>query len=166
MRYWIPLIFQFNDPLNKELNLTWHHLFFVNFLWLPTMKSSVYLQTLQRCIIEFARDGNQVYQPLFNTFCLHPYSLWKLEYLPILWFPAPFTFRVSSRAGPDTVRLFPLSPPDNQWYTNQKSKLFRVARCSVSILLPGLVPATLKQHLFLPFSVWELFSLTEKTGAK
>ena len=161
-----PWSFTLIIPLTKGLNLNWHHFFFLCELPVAPHNEIFWVFTdPSKPFREFAQDWNQVHAPLLKTFC-RPLCLSESQ--PTCP-PCPyisFTSQTSSRAGPETAHLFPLSPPDNERYTNQKSKLFRVARCSASILSPGLVPATLKQHLFLPFSVWELFSLTEKTGAK
>lgn len=87
-----------------------------------------------------------------------------LECLPSLLIPACFHFPDVLKVEPNTVHLLLLCRLDIQRYISQKSKVFRVAKCSVSILPPDLVSTTLKQHSFLPFSVWKLFSLTEKRG--
>lgn len=116
--------------------------------------------------MEFAQDWNQVLQSLLNKFGLPHYSFWEPEHLPILLLPAPSSSRSAQGQDQTQCIFFFLSPLDIQQRINQKSKVFRVARCSVSILSPGMVSATLKPHLFLPFSVWESPSLTRKTGAK
>lgn len=91
--------------------------------------------------------------PLSAIHSAHLITLFKTRAFAYPLLSSPLGIPSPSRVGPDTVHLFSLSPPDIQPYTNQKSKLRRVTRCSVSILSPGLIPATLKQHLFLPFSV-------------
>ena len=165
MSSWIPLVFQVDNPFNKGIELELTSFFFLCELPVAPRNEIFWVFTdPSKPFREFAQDWNQVHAPLLNTFC-QPLCLSERQPTCSPCPYIPFTSQTSSRAGPETAHLFPLSPPDER-HTNQKSELFRVARCSASVPSPGLVPAALEQHLFLPFSGWELFSLTEKTGAK